>query len=165
MIQVSILRRDLPGNGQRILPQDSTPTVPPTPPSSNPHLTPHPRILGVFLSFSRARQLLSPSLGNCYRTIQPRMQIAALSRVSRMTFDEIRFRGKEKETRIPLPLLSIHLPPPLFLPRIHLLPLLSRLIPSSDDDEKSTPSPLLANLSNVCTLYDAVPRSANPPNF
>lgn len=111
MIQVSILRRDLPGNGQRILPQDSTPTVPPTPPSSNPHLTPHPRI-GVFLSFSRARQLLSPSLGNCYRTIQPRMQIAALSRVSRMTFDEIRFRGKEKETRIPLSRShSLHPPP------------------------------------------------------
>ena len=38
MIQVSILRRDFPGNGQRILPQDSTPPrnqlfcTPPTPP-------------------------------------------------------------------------------------------------------------------------------------
>lgn len=66
---------------------------------SNPSV---PHSVGVFLSFSRVRQLLSPSLGNCYRTIQPRMQIAALSRVSRMTFDEIRFRGKEKETRMSL---------------------------------------------------------------
>lgn len=35
MIQVSILRRDFPGNGQRILPQDSTPlqrTLPYPPP-------------------------------------------------------------------------------------------------------------------------------------
>lgn len=40
MIQVSILRRDLPGNGQRILPQDSTPTNPSNPSLEQP--TPHP---------------------------------------------------------------------------------------------------------------------------
>ena len=112
MIQVSILRRDFPGNGQRILPQDSTPLRRPAVllvPLQSP-CSPS-RTVYVSLFQPRARQLLfSPSLGNCYRTIQPRMQIAALtlslslslSRVSRMTFDEIRFPGKEKETRMSL---------------------------------------------------------------
>lgn len=83
-------------------------------------LTPLLASLCFSLSAERDSSLLSPSLENCYRTIQPRMQIAALSRVSRMTFDEIRFRGKEKETRMSL---SRSLPPPspLSLPRIRLL--------------------------------------------
>lgn len=58
--------------------------------------------LPLSLSGTRDRFPRSPSPGNCYRAIQPRMQIAALSRVSRMTFDEIRFRGKEEETRMSL---------------------------------------------------------------
>lgn len=135
-------------------------TVPRTPPSSNPPLSPSPapsaRCVSLFQPSATA--LLSPSLGNCYRTIQPRMQIAALSRVSRMTFDEIRFRGKEKETRMSLsrslPLLHLSsLPSTLFLLRIHLLLLLiQNPFLRRDDDEKSTPSPLPANLSNGCTI-------------
>lgn len=115
----------------------------------------------VFLSFSRVRDSFSSP---------PRWEIAigrfnlecrslhSLSRVSRMTFDEIRFPGKEKETRMSLsssPRPSFR---PLFLLRIQLPTSHSESLPPAGRTKNPLLAVTLANLSDGIRSRASLPR-------